>query len=242
VDLMPPASPLMDRMWVFNVGLFIVIGAIVAFVLGLLVYVMWRFNAGRNPTPSKRSHNTAIEIVWTAIPALILIGIGIPSFRLLYYLDHVPEAEFTIKATGHQWYWTHSYPDHGDFSFDSFVVADEDLTEGQPRLLATDRHVVLPVDTTVRVLVTSEDVIHAWAVPSFGAKIDAVPGRLNETWVRATREGTYYGQCSELCGVNHGFMPVTIEVVSKAAFAEWVEKAKVAYAPAGAALASAAGE
>ena len=169
-------------------------------------------------------------MVWTGVPVIILIVIAVPSFKLLYYQDRTPDAEMTIKAIGHQWYWTYEYPDHGDITFDAIMLEDYELEEGQPRLLETDTHVVVPVDTTIRVLVTADDVIHAWSVPSFGVKIDAVPGRLNETWMRIEREGIYYGQCSELCGFYHGFMPITVEVVSKQAFAEWVGWAQEEYA------------
>ena len=215
--------------------LFVIIVAIAAFVLALLVYVMVRFNAKRNPVPSKTSHNTFLEMAWTAIPVVILVVIAIPSFRLLYFQKTVSEAEMemTVKVIGYQWYWSYEYPDHGDIAFDSFIVEEEDLEPGQLRLLEVDNRVVLPVDTNIRLLVTAEDVLHSWAVPAFGIKIDAVPGRLNETWVRIEREGVYYGQCSELCGVRHGYMPVAVEAVSKDAFASWVERAKVEFARAG---------
>jgi cytochrome c oxidase subunit 2 len=190
--------------------------------LALLGYVIVRFRASNNPTPSKVTHNTAIEVIWTVVPVLILVVIAIPSFKLLYLQKVIPESEMTVKAIGLQWYWTYEYPDHGDITFDALMVADADLQEGQPRLLETDNRLVLPVETNIRVLVTADDVIHAWAVPAFGVKIDAIPGRINETWVRIEREGTYYGQCSELCGINHGFMPIAVDA--------WVEKAKREFA------------
>jgi cytochrome c oxidase subunit 2 len=202
---------------------------ITAFVLALLLYVMVRFNAKANPTPSKTSHNTLIEVLWTVLPIVILVVIAIPSFRLLYFQREIPEADMTIKATGYQWYWGYEYPDHGDFAFDSLMLSDEERGD-QPRLLATDTAMVVPVDTTVRVLVTSADVIHAFAMPAFGLKLDSVPGRMNETWFKAEKTGTFYGQCSELCGIRHAFMPIRIEVVEKEAFAAWVEEAQEEYA------------
>lgn len=231
----PAASAVMEAVRDLYDLLFVIIVAIAAFVLALLVYVMVRFNAKRNPVPSKTSHNTFLEMAWTAIPVVILVVIAIPSFRLLYFQKTVSEAEMemTVKVIGYQWYWSYEYPDHGDIAFDSFIVEEEDLEPGQLRLLEVDNRVVLPVDTNIRLLVTAEDVLHSWAVPAFGIKIDAVPGRLNETWVRIEREGVYYGQCSELCGVRHGYMPVAVEAVSKDAFASWVERAKVEFARAG---------
>jgi len=192
--------------------------------------VIIRFNAKRNPVPSKNTHNTLLEILWTAVPIVILVIIAIPSMKLLYYSDKTQNYDMTLKVTGHQWYWSYAYPDQGDFTFDSILVPKEDLKEGQLRLLTVDNRVVLPVDTDIQVLITSDDVIHDWAVPSLGMKVDATPGRVNERWVRIDQEGTYYGMCSELCGVNHGFMPIQVEAVSKEAFAEWVKKAKEEFA------------
>ncbi len=228
----PAASPVMEEIHAFNNMLLWIISAIVVFVLGLLLYVMWRFSEKRNPTPSKTTHNTLIEVVWTVVPVIILVIIAIPSFRLLYFTDRDPEneIEMTIKAIGHQWYWSYEYPDHGNFTFDAYMVADEDLEGDQLRLLATDNAVVLPVDTNIRILVTASTVIHNFAMPSMGLKMDGIPGRINETWVRITREGTFYGQCSELCGTGHSFMPIMIQAVSKDAFAQWVEEAKEEFA------------
>lgn len=226
----PAASPVMEGIDSFNDLLFVIITAIAVFVFALLAYVMIRFSAKRNPAPSKTTHNTVLEVVWTVVPTIILIVIAVPSFKLLYYMDKVEEAEMTLKAIGSQWYWTYEYPDYDDLTFDAVMVADEELGEGQLRLLETDNRVVLPVDTTIRLLTTANDVIHAWAVPAFGIKIDAVPGRLNETWFRIEREGVYYGQCSELCGAYHGYMPIAIEAVSKEAFAAWIEEAKAEFA------------
>jgi cytochrome c oxidase subunit 2 len=188
---------------------------------------MLRFNRKSNPTPSKTSHHTWLEVAWTLVPILILLVIVFPSFRLLYKELVVPQADMTIKATGNQWFWDYEYPGNGDISFSANLVPDDELN-GRPRLLATDAPVIVPVDTTIRVIVTSVDVIHAWAVPAFGVKVDAVPGRLNETWFRAEKTGTYYGQCSELCGQGHAFMPIEVHVVSKEDFAAWVEKNKQA--------------
>ena len=213
----------------FNNFLLILMTAITVLVLFLLVYVMLRFNAKANPNPSKTSHNTLIEVIWTVVPILILVVIAVPSFRLLYFQRDIPQAEMTVKAVGYQWYWGYEYPDHGDFAFDSLMLSDDERGD-QPRLLATDTAMVVPVDTTVRVVVTAADVLHAFAMPAFGLKMDAVPGRLNETWFKAEKTGTYYGQCSELCGIRHAFMPIRIEVVSKDEFAAWVEEAKAEYA------------
>ena len=229
VTFQEAASENMTMITDLNNFLLILMTLITAFVLALLLYVIVRFNAKSNPTPSKTSHNTVIEVLWTVLPIVILVVIAIPSFRLLYFQREIPEADMTIKATGYQWYWGYEYPDHGDFAFDSLMLSDEERGD-QPRLLATDTAMVVPVDTTVRVLVTSADVIHAFAMPAFGLKIDSVPGRMNETWFKAEKTGTYYGQCSELCGIRHAFMPIRIEVVEKEAFAAWVAEAQEEYA------------
>lgn len=223
------ATQNMELMTQFNTFLLYIMTAICVFVLGLLLYVMFRFRAGRNPTPSKTSHNTLVEVVWTVVPILILVIIAIPSFRLLYFQRVIPEADITVKATGYQWYWGYEYPDNGGFAYDSLMLDDESRGD-QPRLLATDTAMVVPVGATVRVVVTAADVLHAFALPAFGIKMDAVPGRLNETWFKAERTGTFYGQCSELCGIRHAFMPIRIEVVEPEAFAAWVEQAREEYA------------
>jgi cytochrome c oxidase subunit 2 len=207
-----------------------VITLITLFVLALLIYTCVRFRESRNPVPSRRTHNTLLEIVWTAVPVLILVIIAIPSFKLLYYQDRLPETELTIKAIGHQWYWTYEYPDHGNFTFDAIMLPDEEIGPGQHRLLETDNRVVLPVGTNIRVLVTAADVLHAWAMPSMGVKVDAVPGRLNELWLHITEPGVYYGQCSELCGANHGFMPIAVEALPKEEFEAWVAEAQTRFA------------
>ena len=224
------ASPVMERIESFHNILFWLITAITLFVLVLMCICVIKYNEKANPKPSKTTHNTFIEVIWTAVPVLILVIIAVPSFKLLYFMDRTTEADMTLKVTSHQWYWSYKYPDQGDFGFTSNMVPNEDLKPGQPRLLAVDNEVVLPVGTNIRVLTTSEDVIHNLAVPAFGIKIDTVPGRINETWVRITKEGTYYGQCSELCGVNHGFMPIQVRAVSKQAFQAWTEDAKKKFA------------
>ena len=228
--LQPAASPTAARVADFHNALMIIITLITLFVLALLVYVMFRFSAARNPEPSRTTHNTLVEVLWTVVPVIILVGIAVPSFRLLYYLDRTAEAEMTLKVIGRQWYWSYEYPDHGNFTFDSNIIPEADLQPGQLRLLEVDNRVVLPVDTNIRILVTASDVLHSFAVPAFGIKKDAVPGRTNETWVRIDREGVYYGQCSELCGVNHAYMPIAVEAVSKERFAEWVAEAQAQFA------------
>lgn len=224
-------SPVMDDLiWFDNILLWL-ITIISVFVLILLLIIMVRFNAKKNPEPSKTTHNTLIEVIWTVAPIMILVMIAVPSFRLLYKQMEIPEADVTIKAIGYQWYWGYEYPDDG-LEFEALMLEDDELAEGQPRLLATDTEVVVPVNKVVRMQITAEDVIHAWAIPSFGVKMDAVPGRLNETWFKATEVGTYYGQCSELCGIRHAFMPITVKVVTQEEYDEWLLWAKEEYAAA----------
>jgi cytochrome c oxidase subunit II len=230
VGLQQSVTEVMDRITWFHDMLLYIITAIVAFVLALLVIVMMRFNARNNPVPSRTTHNTFIEVMWTIIPIVILLVIAIPSFKLLFLQLSIPAADMTVKATGKQWYWSYSYPDNGPFEFDSLMLRESDRKAGQPRLLAVDNEMVVPVNKTVRVITTGADVIHSFTVPSFGIKIDAIPGRINETWFKATREGVYYGQCSELCGKDHAYMPIAVRVVSEQAFASWVEEAKKKYA------------
>jgi len=231
--LQQAGSPVMEHIEWFHNVLLVIITLITLFVLGLLITVMVRFNARANPTPSRTTHNTLIEVAWTLIPVLILVGIAVPSFRLLFLQLDIPKADLTIKATGKQWYWTYSYPDNGKFEFDSLLACDENRTKcTEPRLLAADNQVVVPVNKIVRVLTTGADVIHSFAVPAFGIKIDAIPGRLNETWFKATKTGVYYGQCSELCGKDHAFMPIDVKVVTDQEFVAWVEAAKKKYASA----------
>src|SRR5207248_4860721 len=223
-------SPVMENIIWFHRLLLIVITLIAAFVLALLVWVMVRFNQRAHPTPSCTTHRTSLEVAWTVIPIAILVFIAVPSFRLLFLEQNIPPADVTVKATGKQWYWSYGYPDQGKFEFDSLMVQDKDLKPDQPRLLSVDNEMVVPINKIVRVQVTGSDVIHSFAVPSFGIKIDAVPGRLNETWFKATKEGIYYGQCSELCGKNHAFMPIAVRVVSESEFNGWLEEAKKKYA------------
>jgi cytochrome c oxidase subunit 2 len=226
LGLQEPATQIMREINSLHNALLYIITAISLFVLLLLVYVMWRFSETRNPTPSRTSHNTLVEVLWTVVPVVILVGVAVPSLKLLYHEDVVPKADMTVKAIGHQWYWSYNYPDHGGFQFDSVMVPDNEIKPGMKRLLEVDSSIVVPVNATVRVQVTAEDVIHAWAVPAFGVKVDGYPGRLNETWFKAEREGVYYGQCSELCGTNHGFMPIRVDVVSKDKFDAWVAQAR----------------
>jgi cytochrome c oxidase subunit 2 len=221
------ASPIMRQINEFHTYVTIIITLIALFVLGLLIYVMVRFNEKRNPEPSRTSHNTPIEVAWTVIPIFILVAIAIPSFRLLFAQYDFPKADVTITATGNQWYWSYEYPDEG-INFDSIMVQDADLKPGQPRLLTVNNEVVVPVNKNVIVGLKSNDVIHDWAMPSFGVKLDAVPGRLQKTWFRAEREGWFYGQCSELCGRNHSFMPIAVHVVSQEEYDAWVAKQKAA--------------
>lgn len=219
----PAVTPVMERINDLHNFLLIIIFAIAGFVTLLLLYICWRFHEKRNPKPSKTSHNVTIEVIWTIVPVLILIVIGLPSLRLLYFMDKVDDPEVTLKAIGHQWYWEYDFPEQG-VTFDSYMIPDKDIKPGQQRLLEVDNPVVLPVDTNVRILTTSMDVIHSFGVPPFGIKQDSVPGRLAEVWVRATKQGTYYGQCYELCGMNHGFMPIKVHVVSREAYNKWIKK------------------
>jgi cytochrome c oxidase subunit 2 len=237
IGLQPAASPIAEMIHRFNNGLLIVVTLITLLVLALLLYCMIRFNARAHPVPSKVSHNTLIEVIWTVVPILVLVGIAVPSFSLLF-AEHDParaiqgydpavDKPLTIKATGNQWYWNYTYPDNGEVSFDSVMLTDAERTDpaNQPRLLAVDNQLVVPVGKVIRMQVIGADVIHSFAVPAFGVKIDAIPGRLNETWFRADREGVYYGQCSELCGRDHAFMPIAVRAVPQAKFDAWVAAA-----------------
>ena len=224
--LQQSATPVMDDIRSFHGLLLTLITVITLFVLGLLITVMVKFNARANPTPSRTTHNTLIEVAWTLIPVLILVSIAVPSFRLLFLELDIPKADLTIKATGKQWYWTYTYPDN-KIEFDSLIACDETRTKcTEPRLLTVDNNIVVPVNKIVRVETTGADVIHSFAVPAFGIKIDAIPGRLNETWFTATRTGIYYGQCSELCGKDHAYMPIAVKVVTDEEFAKWLVDAK----------------
>ena len=236
MDFRPSATPVMDDIVDFHNLLLVIEVLIVLFVLGLMVYICVKFNAKANPVPSKTTHNAFLEVVWTVIPIIILIVITVPSVKLLVFMDKAPKekVEMTLKVIGHQWYWSYEYPDAGDLAFDSNIIPDEeiDASKGQIRLLEVDNRIAIPVDTTIRVLMTSDDVLHNWAIPAFGIKMDTVPGRINEAWIRvpAARAGVYRGQCSELCGVNHGYMPIVLEAKSKQDVAKWLIKAKKEFA------------
>ncbi|WP_407168402.1 cytochrome c oxidase subunit II [Bradyrhizobium sp. ORS 111] len=219
------ATPVMENIIWFHNFLLVLITLIVLFVLALLVIVVVKFNARANPVPSRTTHNTLIEVAWTLIPVLILVGIAVPSFRLLFLELDVPKPDLTVKVTGKQWYWSYAYPDNGKFEFDSLLDKEK-----QPRLLGVDNEMVVPVNKVVRIQTTGADVIHSFAVPAFGIKIDSIPGRLNETWFKATKTGMFYGQCSELCGKDHAFMPIAVRVVSDQDFAAWVDGAKKKFA------------
>tara|TARA_B100001142_G_scaffold213630_1_gene211728 strand:+ start:144 stop:977 length:834 start_codon:yes stop_codon:yes gene_type:complete len=218
-----------DIVWFHDYMLLPIITAITAFVLFLLLYTCVRYRASRNKVASTTSHNTLIEVLWTLIPCLILIVMAVPSFKVLYSQDTIPKADVTIKAIGYQWYWGYEYPDE-NIIFDSYMVDEKDLKENQPRLLTVDNEIYVPVDKVIKVMITANDVLHAWALPSFGVKRDAIPGRINETWFKADKTGTYYGQCSELCGIKHAFMPITVNVVSQDDYNLWLKEAKQKFA------------
>ena len=232
LNLQEAASPIMEQMIDFHNLLLVIITAITVFVTALLIWAVFRYNRRANPEPAKFHHNTMLEVAWTVVPILILLVIAIPSFRLLYAQHSYPQPDVTIKATGYQWYWSYEYPEEG-FSFGSFMVEEADLKPGQPRLLAVDADVVVPVGKTVQVLVTAADVMHNWTVPAFGSKIDAIPGRVNRTWFEATKTGTFYGQCSELCGTRHAYMPIAVRVVTQEQYDEWLTQAQAEYAEKG---------
>ena len=241
ITLMPAATPVRERIDAFHNELLVIITLITVFVLGLLIYVMVRFNAKRNPVPSKATHNTLLEVLWTTVPVLILVVIAIPSFKLLYYENRIQKADMTLKVTGHQWYWSYEYPDQGGFAFDSNMIPEEQaVKEGKVRLLDVDNPVVLPVGATVRILVSGTDVLHSWFVPAAGVQEYAVIGRVNESWLQFDRTGIFYGQCNQICGVNHPFMPIAIQVVSKPDFDTWVAQAKKKFASTGTAPTAAA--
>ncbi|MGD0024320.1 MAG: cytochrome c oxidase subunit II [Xanthobacteraceae bacterium] len=230
LGLQDAGSPVMEDIAGFHDFLLWVIAAIVGLVLILLAVIIVRFNARANPTPSRTTHNTPLEVIWTIVPVMILALIAVPSFRLLFLQLDVPNPDLTVKATGKQWFWSYSYPDNGNFEFASVMVADKDLKPGQPRLLTVDNEMVVPVNKIVHVLVTGADVIHSFVVPSFGVRIDAIPGRINDTWFKATTEGMFYGECSELCGKDHSFMPIAVHVVNDSDFTTWVNEAKQKFA------------
>ena len=222
---LPPASPTMEGVESLNNKISIVIALITVLVFVLLGYIVWKFSAKTHPQPSTRTHNTVLEVIWTLIPVVILVAIAFPSFRLLYAEDHAPDPKLTLKVIGHQWYWSYEFPDLG-VSFDSNVKQDSDLKPGDERLLSVDAPLYLPVGEDIRIQVTAEDVIHSWSVVQFGVKTDAVPGRLNEAWTRIDAPGTYFGQCSQLCGINHGYMPIEVRAVPPAEFQAWIDQHK----------------
>ncbi|MBS0520010.1 MAG: cytochrome c oxidase subunit II [Proteobacteria bacterium] len=227
----PSYTPVMERLASLHDLLLVIITLITLFVAALLIYVVFRFHASRNPTPSVVTHNTVLEIAWTIVPILILVVIAIPSFRLLYYGDKAFDAAFTVKVTGHQWYWQYEYPDQGNFSIDSRILAEADRIKQKPqipRLLAVDEEMVIPVNTTIRIIGTGADVMHGWTVPGFGIKKTVIPGRINEGWINVEHEGYYFGECSQICGNGHTYMPIAVRVVSKPEFDKWVEQKKKA--------------
>ncbi len=230
IGMQPGVSPVKTELHEFHLLLMVLMTLVVLVVLGLLGYVMWRFRAKANPEPAKFSHNTTVEVIWTVVPVIILLVIAIPSFRLMYFMDRAEDPELSVKITGYQWHWGYEYSGISDEfaevsipEYLSYMIPDEDLGPNDVRLLSTDTKVVLPVNTDIQFLVTAADVLHSWALPAFGIKRDAVPGRLNETWARVEKEGVYYGQCSEICGINHAFMPAEVHVVSREVFDRWVE-------------------
>mgnify|MGYP000698109540 CR=1 FL=1 len=229
LGLQDAATPVMEQVHAFHNLLLVIITAIVVFVAALMLYAAFRFHESRNPEPAGASHNTLLEIAWTAVPVAILVVIAIPSFKLLYYQDQVVESELTVKAIGRQWYWSYAYPDHGNFEYNSLLKQDADLAEDEYRQLSVTKPLVLPAKTNVRIQITSSDVLHAFAVPAFGIKTDAVPGQLNETWARVKEPGMYYGQCSEICGTGHADMPIAVKVVPRAEFDRWVETQQATY-------------
>ncbi|HSI02603.1 MAG TPA: cytochrome c oxidase subunit II [Reyranella sp.] len=226
-----PFTPLMDKVESLHDLLLVIITLISVFVLALLLYVMWRFHASRNPTATTTTHNTVLEIAWTVIPILILVVIAIPSFRLLYYGDKAQDAALTVKVTGRQWYWNYEYPDQGGLSIDSRILPEADrakLKPTHPRMLAVDEEMVIPANTVVRIVGTAADSMHGWTVWGFGIKKTVIPGRLNEGWIQVPKEGIYFGQCSQICGNAHAYMPIAVRVVAKAEFDKWVADKKKA--------------
>jgi cytochrome c oxidase subunit II len=230
LGMQAPATPIKERIHSFHNELLVLIFLIAIFVLGLLLVTIVRFSAKRHPVPTRTTHNPVIEILWTVVPVLILVIIAIPSFKLMYYMDEVPDAKMTIKVTGHQWYWSYEYPDQGGLAFDSNMIQDKDLKAGQERMLEVDNPLVVPVGTTVRVQVTGTDVIHSWFIPSFGVQEYAIIGRLNEAWMQVLEPGTYRGECNQICGINHAYMPIVIKAVAQADFDKWLVDAKKKFA------------
>jgi cytochrome c oxidase subunit 2 len=231
IGMQEPVTDIMSKIVDLHNHLLLIIFPIGLFVTVLIAYVAWKFRASKNPVASKTTHHTILEIVWTAIPTLILFVICFPSIKLVYFADKVPDSSMTVKVIGLQWYWQYQYPDD-KIEFESRMIADKDIQPGQKRLLDVDHQVVIPVNTNVRLLVTAgaEDVIHSWSVPAFGIKQDAVPGRIREVWINVKKEGVYYGQCSEICGSGHAYMPIVVRVVSKGDYAKWLSEAKQKFA------------
>lgn len=229
VNFPPSYTPLMERVASLNDLLLVIITLICIFVLALLLYAMWRFHAARNPTPTTTTHNTVLEVAWTVVPILILVVIAIPSFRLLYYGDKLAEAPVTIKVVGHQWYWSYEYPDQGNFRIESRILSEAERLKQKPdvpRMLAVDEEMVVPVGTNIRIIGTAADSMHGWTVPGFGIKKTVIPGRINEGWINVIKEGYYFGQCSQICGNNHSYMPIAVKAVAKPEFDKWVEQKK----------------
>ena len=233
MGMQPAFGPLKAQQIALHDLVLAIIAVITVFVGALLVWVMWRYNARRNTVPTRTSHNTVIEVLWTVIPVLILVGIAIPSFRLVYYQDRTPDADLTVKVTGHQWYWEYSYPDNGNIDFSSCIIPDDQLKPGQMRLLTVDNPLVVPVGKNIRVLQTSGDVIHSWFLPSIGVQRYAIPGRTIETWFKVDQAGTFYGQCNQICGTNHSRMPIVVRAVPEKEFTAWLAEAKTKFSDAG---------
>ncbi|MBR0681002.1 cytochrome c oxidase subunit II [Roseomonas eburnea] len=232
MGLQESGGPIKDAIHHFNTLVFSIIVGITIFVMLLLAWCVWRYRASANPNPSTTSHHTLLEVAWTVVPVLILVVIAIPSFRLIYYQDRTPNADITISVQGRQWYWNYTYPDHGNFSFDSYPVAEDQLPPERRNLyrLAVDNELVIPVGANVRVLTTGYDVIHSFFVPALGIQRYSIPGRTLETWMRADREGVFYGQCNQICGTNHWFMPIAVRAVSREDFDKWVAEARTRFA------------
>jgi cytochrome c oxidase subunit 2 len=229
IGMQPAHSPVKEGIHDLNVLVTVIISAIVVLVAALLLWVAYRFDSRRNPTPSRISHNTPLEIAWTVVPVLILVVIAIPSFRLVYFEDRTDHPDMTVKVTGHQWYWEYGYPDADNMHFNSYIVQDADLKPGQPRLLTADTQLVLPVGKNIRILTTSGDVIHSFFIPSLGVQRYAIPGRVIETWVKIDKPGDYYGECNQICGTNHSQMPIDVHAVTEADYETWLKQAKAKY-------------
>ncbi len=232
MNMQPAFGPLKEHEIALHNLVLAIITAITLFVTALLIWVVWRYNARRNPVPGRLSHHTLLEVAWTVIPVLILVVIAIPSFRLIYYEDRTYDADLTVKVTGHQWYWEYTYPDKNNLDFTSYMIPDDQLKPGQLRLLTVDNELVVPVGKNIRILTTSADVIHSFFIPSLGVQRYAIPGRTIETWLRADKPGIYYGECNQICGTNHSRMPIVVRAVSEQDFATWLNQAKTKFSDA----------